>query len=605
MLFRSVLLPLCLLCLPLRALAAVPSLEGGRDLYFQGQVTEAEAAFDAVMAANDATPADRTAAALERAQIAWLIDGNYAAATGWITRARGFGGDTCPVAAYEARLDRESHKPEQAEAVAGPMAADCPAGDRNDTQLEAARAALDLGDTAAARIFLGLIPAASALAPDVQAAWLRLALMTGDDEGAIRAWRGFYWLTEGDAPDGMGLAPGAATRIFHDGLKKTASDAARLDLLRLLIRGGFYELALAYDHSHGVAKPMRGTAAYRPVAAYYDFRDRLARLTLDFNRGKARGASGSDDAYITAVTALMDETAKAVAPKGETAAVLKNAYGLYGTVGMTGGTGSLHMGHIVDDSDLQVAQFGRTGKVGFLVIDNMVSNGFQSWLWDGRAATGGWAESHRIIQVRPAYTVAAMQALNAVTPEGRARADSRATQLADGDLARLKDQEIGYLPGVAMRLQIQAGDEIATVARQAAQQQGLDFETIFLRTYWDDVVDHSITVHEGRHVLDKQTFGDTGLADDEMEFRAKLSELELAKMPKLALANIMSANMGDGTPHGNANQRVIAGLVDWMKGHAQHIAGFDATVPYCAQLDKLSDSDLREAATAMDPQTAK
>src|SRR5690606_26962554 len=106
--------------------------------------------------------------------------------------------------------------------------------------------------------------------------------------------------------------------------------------------------------------------------------------------------------------------------------------------------------------------------------------------------------------------------------------------------------------------------------------------------YWRATIQHSITLHEGRHALDKASGAFTG---DELEFRAKLSEIALADYPRLALANIAGQTLGD-TAHGLANRRLLEGYRSWIRRHRREIAGFDRSAPALAQLHLLSDAQI-------------
>jgi hypothetical protein len=61
--------------------------------------------------------------------------------------------------------------------------------------------------------------------------------------------------------------------------------------------------------------------------------------------------------------------------------------------GKTGGFESIHLGHIIRSERVPVEQYGRHAEVNYLVVDNMISNGYESWLWDGDAMDGGWTET--------------------------------------------------------------------------------------------------------------------------------------------------------------------------------------------------------------------
>jgi hypothetical protein len=67
------------------------------------------------------------------------------------------------------------------------------------------------------------------------------------------------------------------------------------------------------------------------------------------------------------------------------------------------------------------------------------------------------------------------------------------------------------------------------------------------------------------------------------------------------MSSIIHPNIGDATPHGRANARVMYGLIRWMRAHAAEIHGFDASQPVLTQLPLLTDDQFRRAFRAMDP----
>lgn len=74
-----------------------------------------------------------------------------------------------------------------------------------------------------------------------------------------------------------------------------------------------------------------------------------------------------------------------------------------------------------------------------------------------------------------------------------------------------------------------------------------------------------------------------------------------AGLPFLALPSILHPNLGDATPHGRANARVLRGVVGWMRQHAGEVPALDPARPLLLQLGRLSDDQLRAAARAQDP----
>ena len=592
---------------------AAPTIQAAGTAYFQMQVGPAEQMFRAIADDTNALARDRAAAGRGLARIQWLIDRQGDAAVATLDKALATGADLCPTAALEVRVLGEMDRPERGAARAVDLAADCPGAAQGDMyevvrakdELAWAAAATDPAQRRAAldhaRATLGGLSTLGALAPAAARLKLELALQDSDPRAALDAWRGFFWLTDRNAPASFGLGDDAVVRTFNAGLGVQATVSDEIALERLLIRAGFYDAAKRFDAMRTIAARAASDPAYRPVAAYFSFRRRFDDATLAFNRAYARG-HGDEKAYAAAVKAIFDDTAAQVGG-GDPEKTLHDAYGLHWMEGQTGGVQSVHMGHVVEDAPYQVVQYGRQGQVHFISIDNMISNGYQSWLWDGMAATGGWSENENdIVQIRASYTGGPLFTLATYDPTV---AKKRAEDLADAqarDRDALKKPGAVFLPALQMRLVDQSRDQMAAAAKAEAAKTGQPYERIFLKMYWDAEVGHSIYIHEGRHALDHQEFkGDHALQGPELEFRAKLSEIELATYPRMPLNNILSADIGDDTAHGVADARIMTGLTAWIEAHKAQVSGYDPAVPAAEQIDKLSDDQMRRIAHGMDP----
>lgn len=288
---------------------------------------------------------------------------------------------------------------------------------------------------------------------------------------------------------------------------------------------------------------------------------------------------------------------------GDKRAGLLRAYGIYGQWGETDGHPSIHLGHAVQRDRRRVEQYGHRAEVAFIALDNMLANGFNSWLWDGAAAAGGWTEEGPVIvQVRPEYTSTPLSGWSLYSGgPGRRRLLARAPERDRTDLAALRDSDVAYLPGLADRLNLQVADQVGRRAQLAAGRGG-DLRRAFLAEYWRASFQQSIFLHEGRHALDRTLVrGLSRWFDDDLEYRAKLSELALADYPRLALFQINSDSIGGDGSHAKANFKVLQGYVDWIRAHPGEVAGFDPGRPPLAQIDKLSDPQLRAVARSLDP----
>jgi hypothetical protein len=430
---------------------------------------------------------------------------------------------------------------------------------------------------------------------------LQLALLQGDAPAALKAWKDYFWLTEVDVPQGLAGAYPAAAPVFESALAAGAGAVPRLRLVDLLVRAGFALAAERFARSAGLDRIAGGHPLWIKAAAYFEARRTLEAACLESNRRVARGGAAGD------LEAILDSAlARLMAGAGESGdrkAALLRAYSVYARGGDTDGYDSIHFGHAVQRGSWPVEQYGHRAHATFIALDNMVANGFSSWLWDGSAATGGWTEEGPVIvQIRPEFTSTPVDGwLLFSGGPARTRRLEEAKRERAADLAALAGREVAYLPGLAGRLSLQAADQVGRRAT-AGLPPGGDRRLAFLAEYWRASFQLWMLVHEGRHALDKKLVrGIARLDDANLEYRAKLSELALGDYPRLALANIDSPEIGSDSAHGIANALLLKHYVDWMRGHAGEIRGYDAKQPPLVQIDKLSDAQLRAVARDLDP----
>jgi hypothetical protein len=67
----------------------------------------------------------------------------------------------------------------------------------------------------------------------------------------------------------------------------------------------------------------------------------------------------------------------------------------------------------------------------------------------------------------------------------------------------------------------------------------------------------------------------------------------------LSLSAILTPNIGDSSPHGLANRRLMIGLNRWIRRNGAAIAHYDPQVPALLQLPNLTDAQLRAAFASM------
>jgi hypothetical protein len=577
------------------------SLTEAQDAYDNNRIPDAERLFTAVAADATASADDRSNAEIGLARIAWLIEGNADSA---LQRLGAATREPCDAAVMKLRVLKEARRSREVIASEGAMIKACPeAAKRDEMRIHAIAARLDLAHADARRRMQLLADAtadARLLTPEagVEGARARLAiaLLTDDAPAALSAWKDYFWLDDRDAPQAIeGLG---ATRRFTRGLAKKATADDKLGLAELLMRVGFGDESRAYAEAHGLPGTRTQDPIWKRLHAYWTERDRLEAEILRVNREFAHGRK-DDYALEAAAKSALANLMAAAGATGDPMEAIRQYYGLIGTVGLTNGYPSIHLGHLVEDRDETVTQYGHSAKVHFIAVDNMISNGFTSWLWDGSATVGGWQSNGTIIQVRPAYVSGPLGALQ-LTRDGpeRQKLIARQAMRAAEDIAALKQRPVATLEGLNDRLRLQAAEQVAASVRQKSADPA-DFRRLFLAEYSRATFNHSIMIHEGRHAIDA-SLGVSSKDQSVLEYHAKLSELALSDYPRMALENIDRTLEGNG-PHDLAGARVFDGYRKWMEAHTADIAGYDPTIPVLEQLDKLTDDQIRAIARSLDP----
>ncbi len=577
--------------------ASAATLNGALDAYRNNHVADAEQQLTAVAADPSASADDRATAQRELGRIDWLIrretDGIASALA-----ATPAGDQRCATAIVALRVYRESGAPATPLADAESTRADCGRANAEDLHVQLARAHLALAASAApaeraphlaaAAAELDAVDHAARGAPEIAGPRLSLALAQRNADAALEAWRGYYWLTDADSPQGLPMYAGHAAAIFTAGLAPNASPADILALIEMLNRAGFVDDARLLASQTNIAAHASADPAWIKANALFTFDQSVRDITLRANRDMASG--GHATSYGDDIRAAMGQLMQTAGLSGDPRAALLDAYGLYGSLGETSGYPSLHGGHIAEDRRIAADQYGRNAELRFIVIDNMTANGFESWLWDGWAEAGGWSADGAIVQIRSAYTGGPLSALRRTRPGPiRDAYLQRVERDAPAERAALGRDGVATLPATSARLDMQAYEQIA--ARTGADDDA------FIAEVWRATNQYSIDVHEGRHALDN---AEGHYSEPQLEYRAKLSQIALADYPRLGLASVAAGTIGD-TPHGYGNRRVLEGYRTWMRRHRREITGFDANAPTLTQLDKLTDDQIRTVARGMDP----
>ena len=611
--------------------------EQAQAAFMSHDLTGAEAAYRAVLAA-DTVAAHRREAATTLAAIAWRVRGDTVAASRVLTEAASTPWGRFAALLERARMQRESGDPAAARASAVEAEAAAATRSERDEAAESwAAATLEpllrearrsgasraprggvrktdrARDRAALRDVIARLDSLVRRSPG-QLEPARLLILAGALESDVPAlfagWRSYYLIETGDTLTGLLAEPrrrlreaaAAAVAGRRPSARERAAIVRALADSRLFAAAAVVALAPGTGGSTLAARDPHA----REIVAYASFLDTVTRITDQYYRETAlgRGSKNSWMAGLDAATrALWPRLVWAGPPARfslDSASVqLDRRFGAVINLGETAGYQDLHFGHRVLDERRTVLQYGHSGSVRFVALDAIVSNGFQSWAWDGRAQHGGWGNKDQIVQIRPAYVDAPVRAWREVTDPTTVRrtADEiRADSVAD--LSRARETLVAYFPSAAGRLR-RDGLLALLDSLRGAGFTGVELETAFEREVGAAMLESSIFAHEGRHAID-DALG-IQLSSEEKEYRAKLSEVAFASHPKINLGGIISPNAGDDTPHGKANLRVMRGLDLWMREHAAEIARLDSSAPLLPQLPLLTDAQLKAAFGSLDP----
>ena len=570
------------------------TLDNAEHARFNSDYETARKLYSEIARQSSTDPKDRQKAEIALANIEWRIDANPVAA-----RARLNALGTRDALQEESRLERRYGRWAEAEALAR-RARDMSSKPDEQRSAQTTLALAIVGGHVAARLdgtpappsdlHEGFTLAQRLVAEErgrLTPSMLLLdsALLLGEGGAALDAWHSYY----GGTAQSALLAPAAATL---DRLLPQWRGGASPEIAQALADSRLFDEAVMVGASDDVVK-------------YDSYIRQVKKLTDSYYRDVAtRRASrrAYENALQRETHAMSDALHMSWDPKtldGDPDTPLGARFGSVIAAGKTGGIFNLHFGHRVADEKRPVEQYGRKAEVRLILLDNMVSNGFETWSWDGGSQHGGWGDVGRIVQVRPGYAEAPLYAWrNLMDPAARAEVDETVARETAEDWKRAARDPAGFLPGLQARMQRETSIRLLDELK-ARGLTGDALHDAFAAERRRQVEESSIFAHEGRHAIDKQF---APVDNAQSEFQAKLSEIAFAPDPKLALTGgIINPNIGSSSPHGIANGRIMKGLLEWMTAHQSEIAGLDSTNPLLPQLDKLTDDQLRAAARSMDP----
>jgi hypothetical protein len=601
------------------AMAAPATFQAGEDAYIALHFAEAKAAYRA--AAASGTAKDRADSLRQLGVIAWRLDGHPAEAERYFRDALAVGADVSATQAeFERFLASEKRFDEAAVAGDAALAMASTSAERRaalhacansilskvDGVAIAAQSPADVVRLGHVRDGMRGLSENPPMPLDLSADLLEIAIRLDDGALALTAWMSYA--REG-AEKGVWSEAARKLQTALPAWRSGANQAVRNDVFDGLRLSQFFALAalIAQDQRVADSEMFLQTPRVRETLAYAAFIKDTQSATESYYRDMA-----SERADVTrwknALSGMaqtlwgqLDFGAKALA-FSETAfgREIRLRLGAVMNVGETGDHIDMHYGHVFVDDQRTVEQYGRKAELRLIALDRVVSNGYESWVWDGRQAHGGWANEEGIFQVRPQYADDALTTWERMSdPLARAEVEEKIARYSAGEDEIARRDAAPFLPGLASRLRWLGQNALVDNLRKQGFT-GAEIKRLFMLDLNRIILDSSIFAHEGRHALDDRY--EHKMETEELEFRAKLSEVVFSERPRLSFGSIFNPNMGDPTsPHGRANKRIAKGLVAWMDAHRAEIAGLDAARPLLPQFDKLNDDQMRAAMRTMDP----
>jgi hypothetical protein len=440
-----------------------------------------------------------------------------------------------------------------------------------------------------------------------------IALLAGDGANALAAWRSYYHFQDDSSENSSenSILSNAYKKLKNVLINWKKTKNSRQDYENLILaladsrmfdEAALFALVLQTKYKRNSSNSPR----INDIVGYELFCRRIEKITDEYYRQTAL-KKGDPSAFQKELMEEAGKLWKQLSWQGNMPEFkpeifqeeMSKRFGAEINLGKTGGDLDLHMGHRVIDEERTVSQYNRTAKIRFVSLDSMISNGFESWLWDGRAGHGGWATATTITQVRPAYSGGGLRAWRVLNdPAERKKLNDEIAKVSIADEARARVNPYAFLLGLQKRLLFEGEEKLLTRLRSQGLT-GSELRLSFLSEYEKAVVESSIFAHEGRHAIDAALKLD--LTNDEREFRAKLSQTVFAPEPRLNLSSIFDANIGDNTPHGIANLKIMKGILKWMEENKNSIKGLYSSKPLLPQFDLLTDEQIRTVFRSMDP----
>ena len=432
-----------------------------------------------------------------------------------------------------------------------------------------------------------------------------MSLLAGNGNRALHAWHAYYHIAMGTHGAHSSLEePAASLDSILPSFTAESDRGSHRQIVQALIDSRLFPEAAVLASRWNLAQEN----SIRQAVLYARWCSQLSAWLDETYRRRAVGDDGDfRHEFEQKVDQLWQELRspddKSKFDLKDFEAILSSKFGAVIRVQSDG----VNYGHIVQAEQRQIEQYGHKAQIRLLVLDSMISNSYTTWLWDGRASVGGWATPatdstpNTVVEVRADVAANAWEAIT--DPDIIRRNKEMLQRWGIQDDQRAKSNPYSFLPGLRLRMTLRGNEKVLRSIKEQ-DASGTDLQDKFISEYERLYDEGAIFAHEGRHALDRSGhwWSKWSHLPEELEYRAKLSQVAFAPEPLIVMSAIFDSNIGrHGDPHGMANERIMKGLVVWMGMHHAEIKGLDETRPLLPQFDILTDAQMREAFRSMDP----
>ncbi len=430
-----------------------------------------------------------------------------------------------------------------------------------------------------------------------------IALLNERVEDIFLSWKKYYRINDHQDPGSLLETPYVKLNQLADENELIAEldDKERLELVMALADSRLFEFA-RLSHQLLIGGGKTSLASVNDALNYSRYLVEVEAATYAFYKKIAAGKENRQ-AFRNELEDIAEKywgqfgnEAKGLYQKRKFNDLIAKLFGARPTEGIVNGYYAYYIGHKVFDESQSVKQYKHRAKLDLITLDNVTGNDYSGWFHDAQRVAGT-ANRQQIISYRQAVLQEPVMMWNNLTdPTKREQFTRTLKRLVEQDKQTANTNPYALLPG--LRLQI-IMDKLQytydSLKGMGLHETEVKFAFIeHFRTFGAA----SLVNHEGRHAIDYRI---GGFSSNELEYRAKLSEIAFSKEPLVMMAAAVMRQEAAQASHGKANEKLMTDIVKWVEENESQVADFEQGVPHVLQLGKLTDQQVVQIMRFLDP----